>query len=53
MAAPSQTLEEKFEELLKLNSEKDAELKYLRSQLDQKYETQPKGDPKLTFSKWV
>jgi len=35
MATPSQTLEEKFEQLLKLNAEKDAQLDYLRRQLDQ------------------
>jgi len=34
MAASSQTLEERFEQLMKLNAEKDAQLDYLRKQLD-------------------
>ena len=32
--ASSLSLEEKFEQLLKLNAEKDAQLEYLRKQLD-------------------
>ena len=32
----SSTLEENFQQLLKLNAEKDAQLEYLRKQLDQK-----------------
>jgi len=35
MVTPIQTPEERFEQLLKLNTEKDAELDYLRRQLDQ------------------
>jgi len=35
MAASSQTLEERFEQLLKLNTKEDAQLDYLRKQLEQ------------------
>ena len=35
MATPSQTLEEKFEEMLRLHAEKDAQIEYLRKQLAQ------------------
>jgi len=31
----STSLEEKFEQLMKLNAKKDAQLEYLRKQLDQ------------------
>ena len=34
-ATPTQTLEERFEQLIKLNIEKDAQLNYLRRKLDQ------------------
>ena len=35
MATPSQTLEEKFEKMLRLHAEKDAQIEYLRRQLAQ------------------
>ena len=35
MAASSQTLEEKFEEMLRIHAEKGAQIDYLRKQLDQ------------------
>ena len=36
MAAPSQTLEEKFEEMLRIHAEKKAQIDYLRRQLEER-----------------
>ena len=50
MAATSQTFEERFEQLMKLNVEKDAQLDYLIRQLDQAMRNNQKEIQSSRFS---